>query len=403
MAPDFKGQWEAETPRKVMKHFDGNGKNAVELRIRTDVSRTVSRGVINPEGPRFSEWRPNISEAVSDHVTTNTAFRCLLESFVKPNIWYWAEEGGSPLRLRQYTKLLEMTTAYLHFFGGEERFKPKPVTVLLTLTFIVVTVVFVSYYFISSWVNLTQSSACIKNTPADNALCIYAIMTVGYLTSSVCLLGLYTALITMFATILYGCDVACALTNNWLNRYEGLRRVPSEENQTSGEMESEYTLQQMAGVLERDAVERYLFLHQVLERSSRIWGFVLAGLLIVSSGLIVYAYIDFMYYYTVEGYIDTFSVTVMAVATCMIIFVLGGMMLANSANDRTTSGFTYSGIKDFAIIGGREAWIQFVEKSPVYWYIFGFAITRQWFFGFIGGTLVTIGGSLAFAFIGIEG
>lgn len=437
-ANKIRGQWGAPTPRMAQNHFDDGNKNAVEFGIRKKVNNSVARKSVTEES-RQSMWQPNISQAAVGAVNFTDATRVLFDNIMRPSIWYWKNEGSSSLRLKQYTKLLEMATSYLHFFGGESKFKPNPITVFLTLLFFSITIVYATYVLIHSWADISPS-ICTDSSPVAKAECIYFIMTFAYVLSTIYTIGIHLALITMFATILYGCDVACALTNNWLNRYEGLRRVPlaevtdakndkdvssdvagTDQKKSSGidkeapEVEqaipppdpellnSQITLQHMSAILDRDAVERYLFLHQVLDRSSQIWGPVLAGLLIVSAGIIVYAYIDFMYYFTVDNVIDGFSITVMAISVCMIIFVLGGMMLANSANDRIISGFTYSGMNDFAIIGGRESWIGFVQQSPVYWYIFGFAITRQWFFGFIGGTAVTIGGSLAFAFIGIEG
>ena len=50
---------------------------------------------------------------------------------------------------------------------------------------------------------------------------------------------------------------------------------------------------------------------------------------------------------------------------------------------------------------GRRVWIDYVAEAPVYWYIFGFALTRAWLGAFIGGGISSIAGGALLVFFGM--
>lgn len=157
----------------------------------------------------------------------------------------------------------------------------------------------------------------------------------------------------------------------------------------------------MWGLLERDAFERYLFVRQVLHRCSMLWGTLLTAIIVITTLLMIYAYFDALYYFTKYETILYSDAMLLVVGATVALFIILSLMHANSAVDCILDGFQFSASADYQIIGKRDDWVAYVKDSPVYWYIFGFAITRGWLFGFVGGIITTIGTGLILAFFGM--
>ena len=96
--------------------------------------------------------------------------------------------------------------------------------------------------------------------------------------------------------------------------------------------------------------------------------------------------------------------------TCyLVVWVMLCTSYANSAVDKIQKSFTYAAIDDYSLLGSlepdatpsREEWTAYVESAPIYWYIFGFAITRSWIIGFVGGGLSTLAGTALLIFLGL--
>jgi hypothetical protein len=413
----IKGNVRAATPREVQDHVHPEAMTSLNAHINQKISsvnsglpqNSVDEKPRNSRAVRDTEWRMNMDDAKSSgtSVTSNTTASVLFSSFAEPSTWYWSEEGTSSLRIKQYTKIEELATMYLRFFGSSEAFHPKPITVILTLAFTVITFAVVMYTYTLMWKYEIENKFCQENTLSSNISCVRFLLSLGNSTTSVLGVLSFLTIVSLFSTLLYGCDLACALTKHWEQRFQGLRQVvKAEEEAEAGPEEGVSkltTIQQLSLALERDAVERYLFLHQMFDRSTTIWGTLLAVIMVGCVGLGIFAYVELVYYYTIDGYVNEGSVIVICICVIMAVFVVGCMMLANSAIDRINMAFKYTGINDFSIIGGRTAWVDFVAASPVYWYIFGFAITREWLFGFVGGLLATIGATVLFALVGVEG
>ena len=50
----------------------------------------------------------------------------------------------------------------------------------------------------------------------------------------------------------------------------------------------------------------------------------------------------------------------------------------------------------------RDVWTAYVMAAPIYWFIFGFAITRSWLLGFFGGGVSTLTGTALVIFLGLQ-
>jgi hypothetical protein len=87
----------------------------------------------------------------------------------------------------------------------------------------------------------------------------------------------------------------------------------------------------------------------------------------------------------------------MAGAIVLFLFPIYCLAYTNSAVETIMNGFSYAAPEDYEALGGRDSWLEFIRAAPLYWYVFGFAITKSWLIGFIGGiisaTIVTIGSS----------
>lgn len=46
---------------------------------------------------------------------------------------------------------------------------------------------------------------------------------------------------------------------------------------------------------------------------------------------------------------------------------------------------------DFEVIGGREEWIDFITDNPIYWTVFGFAITPTTLSTLLAGAVTSLG------------
>ena len=201
-------------------------------------------------------------------------------------------------------------------------------------------------------------------------------------------------LYVMFATVLnvlvYGSGVACGLTFSWIVRYSALRRVTIDKTAC---IDGEFKPTQLAKLVKRDAFERYLFIQHVMKYASKLWGFSLSLFFALSLLAMIYAYGTVLWYYSNEGYVSIMAVLIGATAFVVFGFILLTLMYANSAVDLVLDGILNSSKDDYEFIGNRGDWIEFINQAPCYWYIFGFAITRTWLAGFLGGGVVAVSGA----------
>ena len=136
--------------------------------------------------------------------------------------------------------------------------------------------------------------------------------------------------------------------------------------------------------IQRDCYERYILIKTILEKIGKVWSPLQFAILVVDGVLILYYYVLILkngsIYFVA---IDFFCLCVWATPTMCNSY-------ANSAMDYLQFSLKSSGPTDYSIIGGRDNFVEYAEKTPLYWYIFGFAITPSWLAGFIGGILSAV-------------
>jgi hypothetical protein len=51
------------------------------------------------------------------------------------------------------------------------------------------------------------------------------------------------------------------------------------------------------------------------------------------------------------------------------------------------------------LIGGREAWLAYIDQTPVHWTVFGFPITITWILSIFATMITGIGGVVGAPFL----
>jgi hypothetical protein len=160
-------------------------------------------------------------------------------------------------------------------------------------------------------------------------------------------------------------------------------------------------------MIRRDAFERYLFTNYYMESASTIWSTYLVLMVVTNVLLFMYEY--FLIAWEISKYgSPSFGLVLSCVINLfMTMFVMGCVSYANSAVDKIKNSFVYAAYDDYSIFSigeenGRRLWIDYVTEAPVYWYVFGFALTRAWLGAFIGGGVSSIAGVALVVIFGFD-
>ena len=147
--------------------------------------------------------------------------------------------------------------------------------------------------------------------------------------------------------------------------------------------------------LKTDAYEHYLFIQAYVKQISDIWSPIILFLGIISILLLMVlvarvwndSYASGADYIYIGGTFLIFGV--------VAIFPLSCIAYANGATTTIRDCFRrYSTPTNYDIIGGREAWMEYIEESPAYWTVFGFPLTWGSLYSVIGtflGSVVILG------------
>jgi hypothetical protein len=204
--------------------------------------------------------------------------------------------------------------------------------------------------------------------------------------------------VVSFSILMYSTDVANALTKYWLHRFRDLRRISALANEEEAKDKSAanpaksatHALETVQPLIERDASERYLFTHTYFTEASSRWSIYLFVCMAATFVLALQSYLTILYLYAKYQYVDL-TYTILCVLNAMIFTtVFACMAYANGAVDKIKEGFLYAGANDYALMGGRSAWLEYVEQAPIYWYIVGFAIRRSDVVSFVGGLVSAV-------------
>jgi hypothetical protein len=317
--------------------------------------------------------------------------------------------GSGMLECRGFMEVLSVATEYLSQNStSRSEFKPRSYSTWLLWAVYLIVPVYQTYWIIDLWVYLDSCRrhhhygfhSGVHGCDVINFRALYTLgFTLQWLST---VLGIINLAVS-FSVLMYSADVANALSKYWLHRFHVLRRISGrqldqdkekdKESETSAllakhqadDTTSKVPLETIQPLIERDAYERYLFTHTYFAEASNQWSLYLFLCLAITFGLCLEAYLTVIYLYAKYLYVDVNYTVVCALNALVFTLVFACMAYANSAVEKVRDGFLYAGTNDYALIGGREAWLEYVEKAPIYWYIFGFAIKRSDVISYVGG------------------
>jgi hypothetical protein len=327
------------------------------------------------------------------------------------------------VQARGFIDVLEMASEYLNMTSSESNvFTARKYSKYFLRFAAILIPLYLIIWIFDFWIRL---GTCHTNfhrgfTGANHTCNLRNFYAVAYLGNTVKFLALFLALnilASVVSVLIYSSDVAHALTKYWLHRFHFLRRIanseslekdkdPADADSTAAikrqdshvrasfslsnhaelpESVEEDSLVHVQCLLERDAYERYLFTHAYFKEATGRWTVFLTITLVCTFLLALQSYLTIVYIYTFESYIDINYVTVCVVNVVFFSVIGASLAYANSAVEHIKEGFLYCGANDYSLIGGREAWLEYVDKAPIYWYVFGVAIKQSDFAAFVGG------------------
>jgi hypothetical protein len=140
---------------------------------------------------------------------------------------------------------------------------------------------------------------------------------------------------------------------------------------------------------DRDAYEHYLMIHEFMYAGSRSWSFAIVAYLFLAVLFIML----FMFGALVSGQrlpiIDWFHYSMFVSIRVFILTIYPITLIArtNAYIYALHEQFLISAPDDFEVIGGRDIWLNYVQKVPALWNVYGLTVTWDR----IAGLLWTIG------------
>jgi hypothetical protein len=233
--------------------------------------------------------------------------------------------------------------------------------------------------------------------------------------------------LTLLTLLLYTAHLMTTLMDFWTQRYKPLRLVQradleaefgdkSEGSQWDGEAKMKTVHERAQGeeeeqgevfqrrkfifnTLERDAHERYLLVRYFAQEISVRWSPFIACSLVLNVACCVGGYFIFLVTYTRHGVMDLFCLLVIAYNAVALLFIVVTVAYANTNVDQLKAHFVQSADGDYSLIGGREAWLAFINQTPVHWTVFGFPITITWIVSILASIVTAIGGVVGAPFL----
>lgn len=227
--------------------------------------------------------------------------------------------------------------------------------------------------------------------------------------------------------LVYGCEIAFRLAECWIERYHSLRRLGAFQVLVgSGTVDGEEAIEENeAGVeqspasrkamltlpedrdaliewMSRDAAEHYLCISALLRKAGDMWSPIITLFIFLSLYLCLGNAI-FVGQSIADGLLAnpsyTFTLLRLLVFTSIRLFVVAvapvlSIAFANSHFQKLFDVFHNAEARDYALIGGRDAWIRRFRDTPASWTFFGVAITPERLTALLWTLLATLGGVL---------
>jgi len=164
-----------------------------------------------------------------------------------------------------------------------------------------------------------------------------------------------------------------------------LHKFPALDGKTRKQFIKEYndmkavsiTPVESTSYLQRDAFEHYLFLNKFMSIASRSWS------PLIISFYFLYVFLCFLFVYGAVEYINLISnielayyMIYMAIRTyIMVIYPIAAIAGANTLTYAMKEQFLVAAPEDFGVLGGRDTWLSYIDNVPVYWTLYGLAVT----------------------------
>jgi hypothetical protein len=129
--------------------------------------------------------------------------------------------------------------------------------------------------------------------------------------------------------------------------------------------------------VQRDAFESYLFLREFMSTCSKAWSFTI----LLFAFLAVFFIFSFLlgsianakFITDVEWAYYTIWTSIRVVS--LIVYPITSLAHANVCVYALEEQFLVAAPEDFAVIGGRDSWLDYIQKVPAMWMIYGVAIS----------------------------
>jgi hypothetical protein len=334
-----------------------------------------------------------------------------------------------------YYKWMNMMMKMLTRMNGLDVSKTNFNRQIYRFVLIFSTVVYPLYCLFYVWGGYANSLfiSCYKNVDGTkNSQCEYYFVimsgTGGFFTIWLQLFIYGASVLISLAGLAYGGEIAYRLADAWLQKFGCLRRVDdfdscyvdrdainkvqgnavNEElakkhaavgrairiangfrmNSTIMETEdkekkefAEQSSKEITSLISRDATEQYLFIREAMNTAGRIWSPVITGLMFLALFIAV-AQIFEGIYDTRRGYGNVWlfirlTVFVIIRLLVLVFYPILSIASANAYLLKIGDVFTVSAEEDYEVIGGRDRWLEFLDKFPAVWTYYGVYITPE--------------------------
>jgi hypothetical protein len=129
--------------------------------------------------------------------------------------------------------------------------------------------------------------------------------------------------------------------------------------------------------VQRDSYEHFLFIREFMSIAGRMWSptiltyFFFASFLIVSFYFLASLYANYSDFWDWVYYAIWMSIRMYV----LVIYPITSLAHANAYVYALQEQFLVAAPEDFAVLGGREEWLSYLERVPAVWTVYGVWIT----------------------------
>ena len=290
------------------------------------------------------------------------------------------------------------------------------------------------YYIIVTYLPPTSPYAQYMNIcdedGTNSARCVNSrwtfILSLGYATYIIRRYIFASAVVLSLMGLNFGAEVAHSLTDSWIYRFGPLRRLAVQQADTNADnnctidgseapFNSGYSIKSVVSTttgrktleqkmalstpmknlnkvrfgavnasevltyVQRDSYEHYLFIREYMAIASRAWsGPILTFAFFAIFLMVTFSFLLVMYIKNVTPLEWVYYTIWMAIRLfILIIHPILSLAHANAYVYALREQFLVAAPEDFAALGGRDAWLDYLEKVPAIWSVYGLWVTWE--------------------------